>query len=460
MSENFLWVVYIVVFGLGGIFPGFSQKIQLCIILFNILVIVINKKSKDIVLLSTFIMGSEVLAILNIIIYCIFNPNKKFHIPKMKNYQFITVIVVLSNSVICSVMYGTGWNLLFEIMYLFILIVTGFVIAADKIDIKRLIYITKRIIVLEFLTSICIIFRTGSFSAGDLNYGTLRNAHYLGNLLIIIILAMLCIECRNIYNFTNFVKKDFWYILMIVLMLYLTDSKALDLSLACAVLLYFIVSVVASEKSRCFIFLISLCMGMLIFVQILYLPEIQRFITRINPVMSVYIYKDGWNAKFSYFNGTFLNLFSGIRLFTGYGLGQYGSRVANAFAYNVMWRDDNFINNFISSIFSPHYVPQFAEYVSIYTEEFVQQIRWRSAVLSYPFSSLIAFIAEYGFAGFGLLSYMASKMLKDSKCKIIIAYFAVACIFDLYFDNFQCTGIVIFYLCNTILKDNIEVINT
>ena len=72
MSENFLWVVYIVVFGLGGIFPGFSQKIQLCIILFNILVIVINKKSKDIVLLSTFIMGSEVLAILNIIIYCIF----------------------------------------------------------------------------------------------------------------------------------------------------------------------------------------------------------------------------------------------------------------------------------------------------------------------------------------------------------------------------------------------------
>jgi len=93
-----------------------------------------------------------------------------------------------------------------------------------------------------------------------LNYGTLRNAHYLGNLLIIIILAMLFIECRNIYNFTNFVKKDFWYILMIVLMLYLTDSKALDLSLACAVLLYFIVSVVVSEKSRCFIFLISLCM--------------------------------------------------------------------------------------------------------------------------------------------------------------------------------------------------------
>lgn len=46
MSENFLWVVYIVVFGLGGIFPGFSQKIQLCIILFNILVIVINKKAK------------------------------------------------------------------------------------------------------------------------------------------------------------------------------------------------------------------------------------------------------------------------------------------------------------------------------------------------------------------------------------------------------------------------------
>lgn len=460
MSGNYIWAVYTVVFGLGAIFPGFSQKIQLCIIMVNILVMIINKKNKDIVLLSTFIMGSEVLAILNIIIYCIFNPNRKFHIPKMKNYQFVTVIVVLFNSITCSVMYGTGWNLLFELMYLCILIVTGFVIVTDKIDIKRLIYNTKRIIVLEFLTSICIILGTGSFSAGDLNYGTLRNAHYLGNLLIIIMLALLCIECHNIYSFTNFVKKYFWYILMIVFMLYLTDSKALDLSLACAVLLYFIVSVMVSEKLRCFIFLLSLCMGMLVFVQILYLPEVQHFITKINPVMSVYIYKDGWNAKFSYFNGTFINLFSGIRLFTGYGLGQYGSRVANAFAYNVMWRDDNFINNFISSFFSPHYVPQFAEYVSIYTEEFVQQIRWRSAVLSYPFSSFIAFIAEYGFAGFTLFSYTLGKMLKNSRCKIIIAYFAVACIFDLYFDNFQCTGIVIFYLCNTILKDNIEVINT
>lgn len=459
MSENFLWITYMVVFGLDTLFPEYSSKIQLCIIMVNILGMVTNKKSKDIVLLSTFIFGSELLSILNIITYCIFNPNKNIHIPKMKIYQFITVIVILFNSIICSAIHGTGWNLLFEVVYLCILIGTGFVIAENRIDIKRLINITKKIILIEFFTTICIMLRTKSFSAGDLYYGTLGNAHYLGNLLIIIMLVLLCIECRNIYNFTSFFKNNFWYILMIIFMLYLTDSKALDLSLVCAILLYFIVSAVTSEQSRCFIFLMSLCMGMLVFIQTLYLPKVQHFIVRTNPVMSVYIYKDGWNAKFAYFKGTFFNLFSGIRLFTGYGLGQYGSRVANAFAYNVMWRNDNFINNFISSVFSPHYIPQFAEYVSIYTEEFVRQIRWRSAVLSYPFSSFIAFIAEYGFAGFGLFSYMVGKMVKHSKCKIIIAYFAFACIFDLYFDNFQCTGIVIFYICNTILKENIEVIN-
>lgn len=169
--------------------------------------------------------------------------------------------------------------------------------------------------------------------------------------------------------------------------------------------------------------------------------------------MATYLYLDGWNGKFNYIRGTFLNELQGIRFFTGYGLGQYGSRIANLFAYDVMWRTDNGVNNLIAAFFAPHHIPEYVKYIEFYDEYFVSQIGWRSAVLSYPFNSFTALLAETGIIGVILSAGVINSYARKSYCSIIAYYFLAANFFDLYFDNYPCVALIIVILTNTLTSD-------
>ena len=450
MNEWFIWIVYAFLFGVGAVVPGFNTKASAAIIFFNVWIMAAKKRDRDIVLLSTFVLASEMLALMNIAVYATYVFGKKLRAPTLRKYQLITIGVVLLNSLLCASIYDTGWNLLLELLYLSILVMTGFLISRDRIGEIRLAYITKKFVLLEFILTLFIVCRVRSFQPGDLYYGSMGNAHYFANWLIIAILVLLCIEKRRMGHICVAFRSLFFYVLITFIMIYLADAKILVLALVCGVGFYGTLSLVVREHKRCFWALILMGTGLGAFMWIIYLPDVQKVLTRISPTLSMYLYKNGWNVKFSYFRGTLFHSLTGIRFLIGYGLGQYGSRVANAFAYEVMWRNNNFVNRFISSTFLSHYVPQFAKYMSMYTKDFVEEIRWRSGILSYPFSSFIAIVAEYGIIGFVLLARMINRLTKKSICKIVIVYFSVACIFDLYFDNFQCVGIVLFYLCNTI----------
>ena len=451
--EWLIWSLYGMLFALGALFPEKNSLISLIIVCFNLVILFVDRNKQDIVLFSSFVLGSEAIAIINMAVYCVFSEKGIVRFNKIKSYQFFAILVLTGNSIICSFIYNTFWNCVFYIIYLLILAITA-ISVYQKIEKRRLLEITKKFVIIELLATLCIILRIPSIIPGDAFYGTMGNAHFFGNWLIILIFVLIYTNSNssqvNLYKQT---KENIFYFIMLLLMLYLSDSKTLILVMALSAVIYFILSRFVSDSKRILVFLLTLCTGMFCFIGIIYIPEVRNHLKGLNKYIDLYVYTDGWNPKFEYFRGTLFDSLKGLRLWAGYGFGKYGSRVDNAFAYSEMWRADNFINNFISSIFNPHFVPQFAQYVSMYTEEFVSGIRWRSAILSYPFSSLIALIGETGIIGVILFSNFINKLARNSVSKIIIFYFAVACIFDIYFDNYQCIGIVILYILNTYKED-------
>ena len=248
------------------------------------------------------------------------------------------------------------------------------------------------------------------------------------------------------------VKKRLVYILLLLVMIYLSDAKSLLIALGIGTIGYIVFEKRNAHKYSFMIFLIAFCACLFALFAVLYSEPVKNYISKASKLLGLYLYGDGWNGKFDYIRGTLLEELQSVRLLLGFGLGQYGSRVANLFAYDVMWRSDNGINNMVAALFKPHWIPQYVQYVRYYNADFVSQIGWRSAVLSYPFNSITAMIAETGIIGVIFFSKVFNSYVKESECKILAYYFAVACFFDLYFDNFPCVAIIIFVILNTRVK--------
>ena len=92
------------------------------------------------------------------------------------------------------------------------------------------------------------------------------------------------------------------------------------------------------------------------------------------------------------------------------------------------------------------------KYISFYDKNFVDEIKWRSAVLTYPFNSFIAIIGEIGWLGLTFLCIYIEKIYKKSKYKNILLYFVLICLFDNYIDMFMVMGLVLFFM--SIKEDN------
>lgn len=88
-------------------------------------------------------------------------------------------------------------------------------------------------------------------------------------------------------------------------------------------------------------------------------------------------------------------------------------------------------------------LPEYAYYASKYNAEVVSVIQWYSAVLSYPFSSVVALMAETGIVGIALLARILLRARLNYTAQLVVAFFFGACITDLYFDHIQSVGIAI-----------------
>ncbi|MEY8337972.1 hypothetical protein AALB16_08055 [Lachnospiraceae bacterium 62-35] len=456
MKKHTLFMVYLVLFEAIALMPCLSSPIAILIIIINLIVGIRDKKSLDLAIISSFLLPSEVFAMFNLLLMSLLkNTNRlKFHYKRPKAIFILAFLVVIVNSFISSIVYDTEINLLFYLIYLLTILATTLLLT-DKLDIGDMVYGIKVFLCIEFVIVITIALKNLTFIPGDIFCGTMSSAHWFGNWLIVSLVVILF--HNGINHPTGIcwknVKKNIPYLLILLIMLYLSDSKSLIVALAIGSLGYIIFEHKGIMKYSFMFYFILFYVGLFIVISLLYLPPIENYIKDKSDLLNTYLYTSGWNGKFEYIRGTLLEELRGIRLLTGFGLGQYGSRVANLFAYTVMWRADNGINNLISSLFAPHYLPQFARYISFYDYDFVAQIGWRSAVLSYPFNSVTAFIAEIGLIGVAFFSYIISICLKKSDCKILGYYFLAACFFDLYFDSYQCLALIILVLFNTRKKE-------
>ena len=456
-------VVYTTLFSMSVVLPEYSNYVFALIVLVNALTLIMFPNKDIWAVFSSMLIGSELLALVNIFICILFYAiNNPVFLPRVKRSSFIICYLIFVTSLLFAIYNSAIWNFVFSVLYLIILALTYKVIRL-KTTVGNVILVIKFFIVLEFICTVIIALRIRMVKPGDLFGGTIYNSNYFANWLILTLFLFVLLNMNFLKkSFLKTVEKNFLYFSMIFIMLYLCSAKSLYIALLLTLVLYFAFKYLfIVQKNELFWFLVLLYVGFAVILKILYLEPVEIFLSEKSRFLNIYIYEPGWNYKFEYFRGVFHNELKGIRILFGYGLGQFGSRFANAFAYETMWRNDNFINNFISSNFSPKCLPQYAQYVSFYTKQFIDGIMWRSAIISYPFSSFITLVAETGVIGVSLVSYWLNKTFNNSKCKILLYYFLIACIFDIFFDNYQCILPVLLYVSvYTGLENNFNAFNS
>lgn len=442
-----IYIIYYISAILITAFPSLRLITNLVIICFNVYVTILNQKNQGIALLSSFILSNEIYCALNVVLVLLLN--KKIKLKKQSSEITLLFVLMIVNTYINALIYDAFFNVLFYLIYLILLTVV--VLAGENIiDNNAMINTIKNFIIIEFLSVLIIAINYKTVTPGDIFTGTLQSAHWLGNWLMINIMVLIYFYAAVIKcSLRKSVKKNVGYIILGLVTLYLADAKSLVLSLVVGMLLYWIFEFIIKKRNGFIICMCSVYLLLFLVSNILYTDFMHSFICKVSDLFGQYIYSEGWNGKFLYITGTFTNSLKNLHSLIGYGFGQYGSRVANMFAYNVMWRNDNSINNFVASTFPPHYLEQYAQYVRYYDAYFVSQIGWRSAVLSYPFNSLTSLIGEAGIIGVLSFAYIIEKKIKNSKCRFVAFYFLVACLFDIYFDIFPCVAIVIVMLLNT-----------
>lgn len=461
MSDIIIPIIYFLFMLSIVMFTKYQAVFLAALILSNIIILLASKKNQSWVLFSTALIGSEAVALLNMILYIAFNSDK-IKITKIKTSKltFWWASLIVGISFILALFQSTVWNFMFELLYLTILILTYHFVKNSLAE-KQMLYMIKAFIIIEFFITIAISVQINRFRPNDMFYGSMMQAHQFGNWLVLTCFMMLAIIFRqNKQHLLKGILKHAGYILMLIVMLYLSEAKAVILSALVAIVFWAIMSINPNPRRNDLFWMIILSyVGIIIFLKILYLEPVRQFLSEHSNTMKLYVYSSGWNYKLEYFRGTLFDSLKDIRFFTGYGLGQYGSRVSNAFAYNVMWRTDNAINNFISSIFSPSYLPEYVRYVSFYSQKFVSSIGLRSATLSYPFNSFITLIAETGLIGVTFFSYWVNREFKMNRCKILIYYFLIVCISDLYFDNYRSIFAMLLYFANCKPSEEIKTVS-
>lgn len=463
MNTWLICIIYMALLSVRVIAPDFLSISMLTMIMMNGCIYIADKNKADMALLSSFLMPGEIYPTLNLIVGLILririNPFLT-HI-KMNKISVVCGGLIVITSIFNAINYNTFWNVLFYGAYLMMIIFTLHMSNKTINTSQYIVEILKKFVLIEFGITILIMFKTKSYMPGDMFSGTLNSAHWFGNWLIVM-LIVLCFYDDTSYDIKiskRAIKENLMYLILVFAMLYLADAKSLVMSLALAVIAFIVFERKTTRKYSIVLFVFSFYAFLFGLFFILYNDVIRELIEKHSQLLQTYLYADGWNGKFEYIRGTLLEELSGIRILFGYGIGQYGSRVSNLFAYDIMWRASNGINNMVATLFKSYYIPQFAKYMEYYDASFVSQIAYRSAVLSYPFNNVLTLIAETGIIGMIFWSNLLNKHIRNSKCKILIYYFAIACFFDMYFDNFPCVALIIVVM-NFLMNSSNKIKNT
>lgn len=437
---NKIYSLYLLLFVISEL-SGFKNLLFFLIFLVNIFVLLLDKKNTTFVLLASLVIGNELLAILSTVM-CLIVGRRNIKVKKIKSSHLIFYVVVIAASLINALIYNTVWNLIFEIIYLLVLLFVA-LYSEQIINRYTILPSIRYLLITEAIVMTIQILKYRSLEPGDLYRGTFSSAHWFGNWLVCALLLLFIFNSKDsLKKWKDNIKGNFLYCIVALYCLYFSDAKHVIMSFVVGILCYLIFDKLFKKRSFCAFVILSYTV--MFVVALVYKNSfVQNFLSGLSNEFATYFYSASLSGKFNYIFGVLNTDLMGIHAPFGYGLGQFGSRVSNLFAYSVMYRTDNTINNLVANTFAPHYIKAFADYVSFYDTEFVNRIQYVSAVLSYPFNDFIAFIAETGVVGVVGFSFIINNFIQNSRAKAVAFYFFIACFFDIYFGDFSCIAIVI-----------------
>jgi len=306
-------------------------------------------------------------------------------------------------------------------------------------------------------------------SPGDWVMGSFPHAHYLGNYLFLWLLALVIpyiLGNKRILAFFN-LKRSFTLLALLILIFY-TDSK----TVVGIILLSFLLFVTFARIFKKSLGLHYLSKGKMTFLAlsgifILWLAQLAASVylnkvlkteeTSVWVFMDAYLSSDLSNQKSRLYQrvyGDMLNEYP-VQWLTGTGPGTFASRAANTIAYDVLYKDDQKIPEFIppaSSDYTRKYMSD------LWTEEIFLNIGIRSAMLSFPFAGIISLKSELGWLGLLLYLIFASGMAwvllsRTSHLPealrpwwLSVGLYWIFLILLMFFDNYQEQSVTMFPL--------------
>lgn len=422
---------------------GQQQLFAWAIVFVDICSLLLRKSSLP-VLYSAFLIGNEAASVLIIMIWFMGSTDLRFGAIKSAK---IDKEIIFLGSTILAVTFAQAWkagtiaNSVISICYLCLVCFLAFA-CSQSVKYESLFRCTRLFVYCEFIVSLLICFKEG-IVPGDAHYGTILNAHFFG--LFCLIAFVLVIHGWRI----KLISKMELCILaaMLVFMMWDADAKsALGAGIVC--LVFYAILRAAKEGPGTISALLWLVVVLFIVGSlVLAAPGVREAFTADEfPLSSFFkdsVYDSGTQNKFDYFMGTVNQMIEDGHIIFGYGLGTYGSRFANMLGYTYTYRDPSAFNELAANFFSSRMIPEYIPYASAYNADVVSRIQWLSAVLTYPFSSLVALLGETGLLGVGLVGLMLCRLRLGSCSQALVSLFIGACITDLYFDHIQVVGLLI-----------------
>lgn len=385
-------------------------------------------------------------------------------------YIILWGVTIAISTVVSIIRTKSILNNLISIVYMMIMLTIYIISKYDKYDFNKLIRNMNEIfflqLILVVIQGILQIQSIGYIVSGDQYIGSFSNAHMFCAWLIwygilITIKDIAYIRMLNKNDISMLKDSRIWLIVLrdivFLIVFYLTDGKHLWIAVAIAIIYWAITLFFKKLRLYSVIILgITILIGLYVTTNIATMPFVKSYINNNMYEYGRYIYEEPLNTKFGYFDETLNENVKGINFIIGFGPGQYGSRVANLRAYEYMAKTDGLAIK-LSKILTPYVSYEYKDQASKYNEEFVEMIPNMSAVLAYPFSSIMALFAEVGIIGYiAYLLLLNSTTIKINKKanSLLAIIFIVLMIFDSYME--MTTVVSMFWLTAGVLQKPIK----
>lgn len=383
------------------------------------------------VILYGIIIGSELLSfgLILLALMLLVVKQLKENIILVTKKESILLIIILLYSMVLGISHATVINAILYFTYGLVVFIF-YKYCNNQFTDKELYINLMYISILEVISNICILLRTGKVP-GDYYLGTFANAHFYTVVMLFILIFLYRYNRTQISGGMHICVK--MHICLIMYSIYLASAKHVYIAIVIGILLYYIGSIYS--KRRFITAGIFLFTTMYIGVLMINIPAVETMIYKSSTYIGTYLYNDDYNFKYQYYEGTLTEEIVGPHLFTGYGIGQYGSRIANMLGYESMFKTESTLNSVIEKTFPSAMIPEYEKYASLYSDSVGENIRWRSAILTYPFCSLLSIIGELGLLGYFVFLLIAEKISKRSYCNILMYIFMGLILFDVYMDH-------------------------